>query len=406
MAKWLPGHFTPVGKLPGPPRHKRHAEGGDCPLDPPGRLWGGPLSHPWHARLLAWSAALISVTACGSAATALNSGGRVPAPPLSRLVPSPQRVLTVHQFRLGGGPAPEIAVTTAAAEPAFPGARAPQDLLLLAWDKYARRWFVAYDAARDPVASVTEPDTPMNSPRSLAAPPRPLLRAGYGVTGLAVAQLRDQDGPGSDLLFWANVQYGDGAGLAAGILHFSGQTATVPWALLTGEPGQVAVAGTAPRQQVAVTTGWQTPVDPHCCPVRGYRFVVGRSARAAPGTGYQVLSDDRPWLGVFVSAPLAAAGAPARATVQRVVPGSPADGLLRPGDVLAGVTGAAPPHRTLLGPALVDEFAAHHEGDRVRLRVERGGATVSVMVTLGSRASPRAAGVSDDFPPGREILLL
>jgi PDZ domain-containing protein len=349
---------------------------------------------------------LISVTACGSGAAGLSSGGRVPAPPLSRLVPSPQRVLAVHQFRLGGGPAPEIAVTTAAAAPAFPGAGAPQDLLLLAWDKYASRWFVAYDAARDPVASVSEPDTAMSSPRSLAAPPRPLLRAGFGVTGLAVRQLRDQDGPGSDLLFWANVQYGDGTGLAAGILHFSGQTATVPWALLTGEPGRVAVAGTAPHQQVAVTTGWQTPVDPHCCPVRGYQFVVGRPARAAPGTGYQVLSDDRPWLGAFVSAPLAAAGAPARATVLRVVPGSPADGLLRPGDVLAGVAGTAAPRGTLLGPAVVDEFAAHREGDRVRLRIQRGGATMTVTVTLGSRASPQAAGVSDEFPPGPHILLL
>jgi hypothetical protein len=355
----------------------------------------------WRARLVAVAVAGCVTGGCTSASVTPAAVVKAPAPPLSRFVPSGQRVLQVHQFDLDGGPVPEVTVTTVAAQPAAAGTVPAENLLLLAWDKYAHRWFVAYDAAKDSVTGSYEPDAPMTDPLSSSPPQQPLLPPSIGASGITVRELHDQPGGRGDLLFWASLQYADGAAPAIGIVRYNGQTANVAWSLYASQRGTVSVAGASPHQQVAVSAYWQTPVDPHCCPSRRYRFVVARATNPAAGAGYQVISDDRPWLGAFIAGAQPASGenSPARAEVIAVVPGSPAAGVLRPMDIITGIAGTRPKTApVLLGPAVVDQFAAHHAGDTIRLRIRRDGIPQTVTVKLSSRASPKAQAASFPSP--------
>lgn len=346
-------------------------------------------------RILITCAASLAVAACTSSPQVTPAAKvNAPAPSLSHFVPSTQRVLRVRQFNLAGGRVPEVAVTTVDTQS---GATPipPENLLLLGWDTYAHRWFVAYNAARDPVTISSTPDASMSSSFS-SAQQEPLLPAKIGATGLSVTELHDQPDGRGDLLFWANLQYGDGSALVVGIVHYNGQTANVEWSFSGTEGGTVSRALASPHQEVAVSTEWTTPVDPHCCPVRSYRFVMARSASPTTEPPYRVVSDNRPWLGAFI-AELQTGGAnlPSKAVVVSVIPGSPAAGVLQPMDVITGVVGAKP-RANLLGPAVIDELAAYRAGDTVHLQIIRNGAPQTVSVKLGSMNNAKA--VDANFP--------
>ena len=83
-----------------------------------------------------------------------------------------------------------------------------------------------------------------------------------------------------------------------------------------------------------------------------------------------------------------------------VVPGSPAEGKIEKGDVVAAITNSRRPRpNSAIGPVLYDQFAKLNAGDTVRLRVTRVGLTRTVVVRLGSLSDPSvgSAFVPDDY---------
>jgi serine/threonine protein kinase len=313
----------------------------------------------------------------------------VPAPRLGRFVPAAQRVLRVEHFRLDPGQPALVAVTTTTGSPNASGTYANQNMLLLAWDHYAQRWTLVYDAAREKVNIFYDPDAPTNSyDASAITTPASLVSGGEGVSGIRLSEVRNQPHGAADLLVVANIVYGDGGGQNVGIIHYSGQVARVVWAD-SDDDGQAHVIGRAGHQQVAITSAWLTPADPQCCAARFYQVVVAASRQPAVGETYRVISDNRPWLGVIVKEqPQGSANSDA--VVVSVVPGSPAAGILRPGDVLAGVTGSTVKSHGL-GPAIFDQLAAYKPGQLVHLNIYRNGSPLQVVaVRLSTLANPKA----------------
>ncbi len=99
--------------------------------------------------------------------------------------------------------------------------------------------------------------------------------------------------------------------------------------------------------------------------------VVDRTARRIIATGRA----DLPYMGIV------GGDVPEGVVLQDVVADGPAAGLLRPGDVIIAVDGAAATTNAALAAAL----AAHGPGDRVTVRVLRDGDEVDVPVVLGTR---------------------
>jgi S1-C subfamily serine protease len=87
--------------------------------------------------------------------------------------------------------------------------------------------------------------------------------------------------------------------------------------------------------------------------------------------------------------------------VVSVVPGSPAAGLLRAGDILVGVSGSSARSHGL-GPAIFDQLARYKPGQAARLDIYRNGRPLVVGIKLGSLADQKAmnAGVSLPAPNG------
>ncbi len=192
----------------------------------------------------------------------------------------------------------------------------------------------------------------------------------------------------------AGIAYADGIAQATGIIHYNGLTAQVAWAF-SGAGGTASVTGKAPDQEVAITSAWYTPADPHCCPARAYRFVLAPATNQT-GEYYRVISDNRPWLGVFVVIQ-PPTSSNSQAIVTSVIPGSPAAGVLKAGDILRGVTG--PPIASHgLGPAVLDELGTHRAGDVVGLQIQRGSALRFGTIKLGTLADPNAISAGFNLP--------
>jgi len=71
-----------------------------------------------------------------------------------------------------------------------------------------------------------------------------------------------------------------------------------------------------------------------------------------------------------------------------VVPGSPAQGVLNPGDQLVSVAGAVAPSSSDLGPSVIDEIAKQLPGQPIALTIIRDAVQRVVNVTLSSVANP------------------
>jgi len=323
-----------------------------------------------------------------------------PAPRLGQFVPARQRVLRVYRFHLARGGVPDVAVTTTS-QPAAGTPVPAGDLLLLAWDSHARRWSVAYDAAKTPVHVAYQPDAFTASYQASAQrSPRPLFPPEQGVTGIRLTELRNQRRGGADLMVSAGIAFADGIGQATAIIHDNGRAAQVAWAFM-GDGGTASVIGKAPAQKVAVTSAYYPALDPHCCPVRSYRFVLGPATSQA-GESYRVIRDNRPWLGVFITIEPPSSRNP-RAVITAVVPGSPAAGILQPGDILRAVAGP-PTANHGLGPAVLGELGTRRAGDVIRLQIQRGSALRLVTVKLGTLADPNATSAGFNIPSSGNVL--
>ncbi len=321
---------------------------------------------------------------------------KVPRPDLGRLVPAAQRVLHVTPVDLDAEQVPQVAVTTTTGTPVTDGSTASENVLVLAWDAYARRWSVVYNATRDQVTVSPEPDAFTDSfQSSYLPPPAPLIPARLGVESIGLRQIRDQPGGAADLLITANVLYADGYGQDIGILHYDGKVARVVWAFID-RGGTATDIGAPGHQEVAVTSSWATPSDPQCCPARSYRFILAKAQRPQIGEIYRVISDNRPWIGAII-AEQPPQSPDSAAIVVSVVPGSPAAGILQRGDLLIGISGSSATGHGL-GPAIFDQLAASKPGQTVQVLINRDGNPLTVTVTLGSLASPKAINAGNGLP--------
>jgi hypothetical protein len=351
------------------------------------RRW--PVVTTGLAIVLAAAAAIVVVIRENGRAAADTA----PAPRIAQFVPSDQQVLHIYHMHLTASPIPQVVVTTVIQQAT--AAMPPKNLLLLGWDGLAKRWTLLYDAAKDPVNvnyvadSATEDYQAGN-----VEPPQPLFPKGAGILGIKVAEIHDQPHHGADLLFTAGVAYGAGYGQVTGIVHYDGHNADVAWNY-SGIGGPVTVIGAAPRQRVALTDEWNTSSDLRDAPVRPFRFVIAPTKIGFTET-YATVSDNRPWLGVFVTV-IPGDSTSADVVVNSVVGGSPAAGVLQRGDIITSISG--PPLKftqALIGPPLIDELAAHEPGDTVVIDLVRDGIPMTVRVRLSSLANPLA--VNAVFP--------
>ena len=295
-----------------------------------------------------------------------------------QFLPATYRVTSTTPVDLDGSDTPQVVVTAIGTiQDGGSSGLAPTTVLLLTFDPLANRWTEAFDASQ-------EPSYQANSQQG----------AGPGVvsptgSGPQIALVHDQPAGGADLLYWVNSVGGNSGKLIVGIVHFASGVATLTYSedgdeghvgsfdVPTSTPAAVSVTGTGPNQTVQITLPWITAADSRSQAARMYTRTL-----APNWTGYyQVIADDRPYVGVAIS-PL-----PGRtqARVESVDPTSPANGELHVGDILTGVADTAlgtTITSTLIGPPVIDEVAILQPETTVTLQIVRNGTSSDVTLRL------------------------
>jgi S1-C subfamily serine protease len=294
----------------------------------------------------------------------------IPESSVARFVPNNYHLISATRVNLDGSATPQVAVT-AVATPSTTG-DVPSTVLLLTWNSTTRRWSVVFDASKEP---------------SFALETRHLRSGGLDQAAPAptIALVHDQANGGADLVYWLNTPARNATRFVVGIVHYANNQANVVFSFASAEGGSsltrdtsVVVVGTQPSQQIQVTLPWNTQTDPTDTAVRTYSFVLSPASNSTVDA-YRVVSDDRPLVGVGI----VAVARTTQGRVTYVAGGSPASGSLQLGDVIDGIEGIVPPSRSRLVPAVVDEVAVHHPGDKVALDIARNGQRTVVTITLG-----------------------
>jgi len=322
------------------------------------------------------------LSGCGSSqSVAPSPANSAPAPNIANFLASDFRVTAAKHVNLDGSATPQVAVTAVGTVQESSGF-APSTVIVLAWDPIAKRWTAVFDASKQPsFQSSTQ------------------TGSGPGLVNLTnvgpqVSLIRDQPGGGADLLYWLDSIAGNGGSLLVGIVHYSHQIATLTYNY-SGDEGHVinfdvppqttsgaSVIGLAPHQQVKITLPWLTPADSRSQAARMFSFVIGASTPSYEG--YQIVSNDQPYVGVGLSS----VSGSADGVVGFVNPGSPAAGQLEVGDVITGMVGStltAAAAQNLNGPVVIEDVALLHPGNRVTLNVIRGGSPITIGITLAQR---------------------
>jgi hypothetical protein len=298
---------------------------------------------------------------------------------VTQFLPGTYRVTSTTSVDLDGSGTPQVVVTAVGSvQDGGSSGLAPSTVLLLAWDQVASRWTEAFDASR-------EQSYQANSQQGAG----PGL-VDLGAAGPQVAAVHDQPNGGADLLYWVDSVGGNSGNLIVGIVHFAGDIATLTYNeggdeghvssfdVPTSTSAGVTVIGSSPHQMVQITLPWITAADSRSQAARMYSRTL---APAADYDSYQVVADDRPYVGVAIS-PLTGGS---QARVESVDPNSPASGVLQVGDILTGVADTALGVNitsSLIGPPVIDEVAILHPGIAVTLQISRNGQPSHVTLRL------------------------
>ena len=278
---------------------------------------------------------------------------------MKRAAPHGYRVQHVWHANLSGGRVRDIVASSVGPRMTIPGdlpARS-MDLRVLSQDRRTHRWSVTFDAQRV-VPAATEPTAMLD----------PHADVSLGPVRFVHILSRDRE----QLVFSAsNNYYGSGIPMWLAVLDLeSGQAKLVySWS------GQILRGWHVAHGHIYARAAYWTENEPHCCPLRLYRFTI------APRHGALVeVSDDRPRLGVKVRSwnrPL---------KVIEIDRNSPALGHLRVGDVLLKVLNAPRlPHGKQPWTGLFDRIGLFHPGQVVQLLAERNGKKIRIHVKLGSK---------------------
>jgi PDZ domain len=340
---------------------------------------------------LATSAIGLLVPSLASMGTA-SADTSVPAPNLGHFIPASDQITSERQIHLtSSGPA-QVVVDFQSAEPNAQG-KTPEDLIILSWDRFAKRWVTVWDGAKvqSPNATSTSGGLAFNA----------VLPSAAFISNLTYRAITPAKGR-TDLEFEDFYNFGANGSVQVGIVHYDGQSATLAY-YDSVNPGssRPKVTGKAPHQELSVPIGWLTSADPQCCAVRTYVNTVAFRKQSFNGgyaqSNYVVTSSTQSWLGVYALLPDQTNGTWPNPVVMSVLPGSPAAGVLQVGDQLAGVAGVSPPSSASNGSPFMDEVAKSLPGTKIVLNIVRGTTPLVVNVTLGSTAE--AAYTKDQGTP-------
>ncbi len=342
--------------------------------------------------LVAGLALVSAATGFIASATPASASDTVPAPVLGHFIPSSDQITSERQIHLTPhGPA-QVVVQFQSAEPNAQG-KTPEDLIILSWDHFAKRWVTVWDGAK-----VQSPDATSTSG---GLPYDAVLPSAAYISNLTFRPITPAKGR-TDLEFDDFYNFGANGSVEVGIVHYDGQSASLAY-YDSVNPGtsRPKVTGKAPHQELSVPVGWLTSADPQCCAVRTYVNTVALRKQSFKGgysqTNYVVTASTQSWLGVYALLPDQTNGTWPNPVVMSVLPGSPAAGTLQVGDQLVGVAGMSAPSSASNGSPFMDEVAKSLPGAKVALNIVRGTTPMVVNVTLASTAE--AAYTKDQGAP-------
>jgi hypothetical protein len=302
---------------------------------------------------------------------------------ISQFLPATYRVTSMTPVDLDGSDTSQVVVTAVGTvEDGGSSGLAPSTVLLLTFDPLTNLWTKAFDASQ---AQSYQATTQQGGGPGLVDPTG---------AGPQVALIHDQPTGGADLLYWVSSVGGNSGELIVGIVHFATGVATLVYSedgdeghvgsfdVPTSATSGVRVIGSSPQQTVQITLPWITAADSRSQAARMYTRIL------APiwSGSYQVVSDDRPYVGVAIS-PLTGG---TQARVESVDPNSPAGGELKVGDILTGVadtTLGSSITSALIGPPVIDEVAVLQPGATVTLHIVRKGQPNTVTLRLAHWSS-------------------
>lgn len=363
----------------------------------------------WPAAILALAVCCALFTGCGHSSRGASPRPttstrvvqvKVPRPPLGRVLPPEYRAQRVWRAYLVGGSVPEVVLSSVGPLTGSLGFH-PADLQVLSWEEIAGRWTVVFDGQKVTAQSdFVRPETSNAAPGPIGQQPLgnekpvPLLDPNANVTIGPVRFAHLLPGHGQQLIFTADANYGgSGSPGELVVVDFSGGIASVVYSWFGDGGVRYRIDGPVDRPVINARAWFWTDQDAHCCPLRTYRFTVGR----ANGRYLQALSDQRPWLGVYARAVGGLSNTQAPLTVIGIVPGSPAASKLRVGDVIVALTNAPTLKNTsTLGALLVDQIDALNAGEEAMLEIRRDGSALKLAVHLGSLID---ASVARALPP-------
>lgn len=327
------------------------------------------------------SAALMTATFVGIGGVAAAHASSAPLPALAKFLPADYRVTSVKDVNLDGSRVPQEAVT--AVGPVTSSGFATSLVLVLAWDSYVKRWTSVYDTLNQ---------HSWQSSSQLGKGPGLVDLAG---TGPQVRIIYNQSGGRADLLYWLNSIEGNTGYLIVGVVHFQSQIATQVYSFSQAfghifsmdqpskEPIGAAVIGNKSHQELKITLPWLTPVDSESQAARMYYLTV--AAQPKDYDSYQPVYDDQSYVGVGVNN---------SSVVGYVDPHSPANGVLRVGDVIEGVSGSTlstKDEMNLNGPKAVEEVALCQPGQVIKMGVLRDGHPLTVTLKLAQWPSDQTS---------------
>jgi len=283
----------------------------------------------------------------------------------------------------------------------LPGQDSTEDVQLLTWDPELRRWNLTFDAH-----TMTVNQQRASSDYS-SQDLEQVLVADHPVTDITARTVTVAPGHTVLMVFGTDNQTMDVAlqrtaviSVTDGIAHQEFYTA-----LEDGRPPQV--AGPADHQQVHLSGRYTSLVDPVSNPVRDFTQTIGWTPGSpTDGRGpIGVLDDDRPGIGLTLARPAGTNETTAVTVVASVRPGSPAARAgVHPGEQLEAITPAVPraAGQPASDPAVIDQLAAHHTGDRVTLRL-RHGDDVRTLTLTTVKIQDVQAGPGAPIPQGAHL---
>lgn len=285
----------------------------------------------------------------------------VPAPVLSRFVPTDWRVASRKDVVLKPGAVRGV-VLHIVGPPEPVSGLAPGNVLLLAWDKNARRWSTVFDARRlrrsypaqdDALFGDNEPDD------------------------VKILYLHGASG-GSDIAISANLRAGGTPpGQVVIVVRFADSVARVIYSFEGFGSGSISNKSHGQYENLVVTSQFYNGRDSHCCPVRDFSIELKESSSFGD-LDLEPVADDRPWTGAYVT------NGDSHMLVVSVAPKSPADGVLHPGDEITGIAGVkiGDPNGDY---SIEDAVDRHVPGDLLTFEVRRDNQSFRLPLRLASR---------------------